>query len=133
MYICIDFYISISRKKVPNRKVHCENEIWLYLKNLGFEEFLPEEYSVSEQANKFNEAEIIVAPHGLGLINCVFCEPGTKIFVTMPQQDIVTCFWSLCNRVNLNYWYLMRKAERIQYSKNSKLLFSDFNMIINME
>ncbi len=36
--------------------------------------------SITEQANIFYHADVVVAVHGAALANLAFCRPGTKIF-----------------------------------------------------
>lgn len=42
------------------------------MKKRGFSIVMPRKYSVADQSKLFEEAEIIVIPHGLGLVNMLF-------------------------------------------------------------
>ena len=56
--------------------------------HLGFSIVPPAEHSLDEQINIFNQAEIIVAPHGAGLTNVVWCNPGTVVYELFCDQYI---------------------------------------------
>ncbi|MDT9338046.1 glycosyltransferase 61 family protein, partial [Trichodesmium erythraeum 21-75] len=43
------------------------------------------------------------APHGAGLTNIVFCNPGTKV-VELFSSHVKPYYWSLCNCCNLEYY-----------------------------
>jgi capsular polysaccharide biosynthesis protein len=51
--------------------------------------------------------EAIVAPHGGGLSNIVFCSPGTKIIEIFSPELVGTYFWKLSSQLNLDYYYLL--------------------------
>ncbi|MBD1921548.1 glycosyltransferase family 61 protein [Microcoleus sp. FACHB-831] len=50
-----------------------------FLKKFGFEQVTLESLSVSDQAALFSSAQVVIAPHGAGLSNVVFCNRGTKV------------------------------------------------------
>ncbi len=58
------------------------------LRPLGFEAIQPERYSVPEQIALFGEAEIIVAPTGAALANCLYCPPGAQVIELIPRDMI---------------------------------------------
>jgi hypothetical protein len=95
--------LFISRRK-SIRFTQDEKYISDFLLELGFKELLLEEYSVEEQAIFFRNAEIIVAFHGSGLANLVFCNSGiTSVIEIFGPDYIVTDFWALANEINLDY------------------------------
>jgi hypothetical protein len=75
--------VWISRKNSPTRNIINEDEVFLILK--GWTMAKLETMSFQEQMNLFAEAEVVVAPHGAGLINLLWCYPKTKI---VEFQDI---------------------------------------------
>jgi capsular polysaccharide biosynthesis protein len=46
----------------------------------------PAEMSFAEQVRMFASADLIIAPHGSGLTNVVFCKPHTKIVEVVPPE-----------------------------------------------
>jgi capsular polysaccharide biosynthesis protein len=63
----------------------------------------PERLSLAEQAQCFNNASVIFAPHGAGLTNIVFCKPGTKV-VEFYGAHIAPCYWAISTIMGLEYY-----------------------------
>jgi hypothetical protein len=72
-------YIFISRSKAQYRRISNEVSLMEFLSKKGFVSFNLEDLSVYDQAALFNNAEIIIGPHGAGWANLIFCKPGTMI------------------------------------------------------
>jgi capsular polysaccharide biosynthesis protein len=64
-----------------------------------------ESMSVIEQAALFSQAEIIIAPHGSGLTNLIFCQPNTKVIELFSPNYVYHCYWWISNLVELDYYY----------------------------
>ena len=47
-----------------------------------------EDLEFRDQVALFRDAETVVAPHGGGLTNLVFCDPGTKVIELFPAANI---------------------------------------------
>ena len=58
--------------------------------------------SVAQQASLFNEASVILSPHGAGLSNIVFCEPSTTI-IELYNSHIAPCFWITSEMTSLRH------------------------------
>jgi len=71
--------IFISRSKAGYRRISNESDLFESLSKLGFISVRLEDMSIFEQATLFNNADIIVGPHGAGWTNLIFCKPNTKI------------------------------------------------------
>lgn len=97
--------LFISRQSASHRRVSNEQELVDYLQPYGFECVKTENYSVVEQAKLFNQADIIIAPHGGGLSNLVFCNPETKIIELFPGA-ILDVFYRLSHALKLDYYYV---------------------------
>jgi len=73
-------HIFISRSKAHYRRISNETVLMELLSTTqGFVSYCLEDLSIREQATLFNNAEVIVGPHGAGWTNLIFCKPGTKI------------------------------------------------------
>lgn len=103
--------IYISRAKANYRKVINEDKLIQCLSKFGFQTVFLESMSVTEQASLFSSAKVIAAPHGAGLTNSVFCEPGTKVIEFFSANYVNVCYWSLSNQVDLEYYYLLGEGE----------------------
>lgn len=72
------------------------------LHEAGFQCIYPERLSVAEQARLFNQASVVVAAHGAGLTNIVFCQPGTTV-VELYGEHLAPCFWAISALGKLHY------------------------------
>lgn len=98
--------IYISRKDALYRKATNENEVEDYLKGIGFEIIQMSHMSFLDQVKFFAEARIIVAPHGAGLTNTVFCQ-NAKILEIFSPNYVNICYSLIANFVGNEYYYLL--------------------------
>lgn len=103
--------LYIPRRNVRMRRVVNEAAVEAALVSLGFEIFDSAEYSVREQVDAFRNAEIVVAPHGAGLSNIVFCDRGTPVIEIVPEgyDQGVTSYRSLADLFELGYTQLFAR------------------------
>ncbi|MBC9785448.1 glycosyltransferase family 61 protein [Heliobacterium chlorum] len=106
-----DLRIYVSRAKASFRKLENESLLEERLSSLGFETVYLETLPLLEQVSLFANADIVIAPHGAGLTNLVFCRPGTKVVELMGPKYINNVFWALSNQVDLDYTYLIGEGE----------------------
>ncbi|MEA5619101.1 glycosyltransferase 61 family protein [Cronbergia sp. UHCC 0137] len=99
--------IYITRKLAKGRRILNEVELQQLLQTKGFETVALESMSVIEQAALFSQAEIIISPHGSGLTNLAFCQPGTQIIELFSPNYVYHCYWWISNLLNLDYYYLI--------------------------
>jgi capsular polysaccharide biosynthesis protein len=71
--------IYLSRKRAQYRKLLNEKEFTEALVKFNFQVVCTEGMSIVQQAAIFHNAEIVVAPHGAGLANIVFCRQSAVI------------------------------------------------------
>ena len=102
--------LYISRARAGYRRVLNEEEVVRLLHRHQFEVAEMEGLSVQDQAAAMASCEAIVAPHGGGLSNIVFCSPGAKIIEIFSPELVATYFWKLSNQLQLDYYYLLGKG-----------------------
>ncbi len=95
--------IYVSREKAGRRRVTNEAALAARLAARGFVTVRAEEWSWAEQRAGFRGAKEIVAPHGAGLANLVWCAPGTRVVEVFPRAYVNGCFWRLAAVVGLDY------------------------------
>jgi hypothetical protein len=101
-------HILISRELAQGRKIANESEVEAYLSHYGFEKYCLETLSLEEQVRLFASAKVIVSPHGAGLTNLMFSQPGTRVLETFEPTYISSlCFWSICNAMGHVYSYCL--------------------------
>lgn len=98
--------IYISRAGAAIRRVTNELDIVAMLSRYGFESVEPGGIPFSSQAELFQSADIIVAPHGAALANLMFCRPGTRILEFFPADYINDCYLRISKAMDLDYHYL---------------------------
>ena len=106
-----DGRIYISRRKANCRRLNDE-EIAPVLAAHGVVVQVLEDLSFAEQVQLMNQAELIVAPHGAGLANLIFCRPGTQVIEIFEPSSLRLCFWSLSDIMGLRYRYLVGRTVR---------------------
>jgi tetratricopeptide (TPR) repeat protein len=99
--------LYISRDKTASRRVINEAEIIELLTQVGFKVVMLESLSVAEQATTLAKAKVVIAPHGGGLTNLVFCRPGTKVIELFSPNYVYPCYWLISNLLGLSYHYLL--------------------------
>ncbi|MHA1231167.1 MAG: glycosyltransferase family 61 protein [Candidatus Helarchaeota archaeon] len=105
-------YIYISRQKAIGRKVINEEQVMKFLSHLDFKKIILEEMSFKKQVELFNSAKVVIAPHGAGLTNLIFCKQNTKIIEFFSPAYVNPCYYGLSNLVNLDYYYLLGEGKR---------------------
>jgi len=102
--------IYIRRHQARHRRVLNEQAVIDYLTTRGFVPVSLEELSFSEQLNWFASAQAIVAPHGSGLTNLVFCSAPTKVIELFSPHYIRHYFWLISQQLQLEHYYLLGEA-----------------------
>lgn len=101
--------VFISRTGATRRRLLNEEELWPRLEKAGFERVRMETLNFEEQVKLMRETAVLVAPHGAGLTNMLFCPEGTHVVefadLSFPNPN----FYAVASAMQLNYWLL--KAE----------------------
>ena len=71
--------IYIARRRRHWRSIQNESRLMDRLSKLGFQRYYLEDMSMLEQVQLFYHADTVVGPHGSGLVNLVYCKPGTRV------------------------------------------------------
>ncbi|MEG4087691.1 tetratricopeptide repeat protein [Microcoleus sp. POL10_C6] len=109
--------IYIVRENAPNRRsIINGDEVLNFLTNLGFKPVRLETMSLLEQVFLFSRAEIIVAPHGAGLTNVIFCPLTAKVIEFFNPGYVNPCYWKLCNQVGLKHYHLIDNNKSSQFN-----------------
>lgn len=84
------FYVS--RKRSANRSVLNEHRLISPPIVDGMEAICSEDYSFSDQVKLFTSAKVIIGPHGSGLANMVFSDPGALVIELAGPRCGTPCF-----------------------------------------
>jgi capsular polysaccharide biosynthesis protein len=110
--------IYISRNRARYRRVLNESEVINFLSPFGFYAFEMESLSVQEQANVFANAEMIIAPHGAGLTNLVFCQPQTTVVELVSPHYIRHYYGVISQQLGLKHYTLQAEALGCSFLRN---------------
>jgi len=124
--------IYISREKANYRHLVNQDELLQELDSLGFEQVILENLSFLKQVELMATASVVISPHGAGLSNLVFCQPGTKIIELFTSDYVPNYYQVISNICQLEHYYLIGEivtekiADNLSHSKQQ-------NMRINIE
>ncbi len=102
--------IYISREDTKVRRVINESEVVEFLSKFGIRKVTLTSLSVAEQALLLAGAKVVVAPHGAGLTNLLFCNPGTKVIELMSPDAVRPFYHQLSHHCSLEYSYLFGES-----------------------
>jgi capsular polysaccharide biosynthesis protein len=88
-------------RRGPTRTIHNIGQVQSFLSRYGFETVYLEGMSMVDQIVLFQSAELIISPHGAGLANLLFCEPGTKVIELTPSIEMRQYFWLISEKLDL--------------------------------
>ncbi len=111
-------FIYLSRGNANTRRIENENELKTGLEKMGFVCVRSEELSFKEQVELFQNAEAIIAPHGAGLTNLIFCRRGTRVFEIFPIGYIRPDYALISEKCGLDYFFILNGEESDVNPKN---------------
>lgn len=112
--------IYVSRNRSSRRHISNETELLECLKRFNFEVVYLEELSIAEQISVFKNASVIVAPHGAGLSNVIFCENASVIEIFNPNYGTAG-FRLLAQLVGSEYQHIMGKNKALSASERQSV------------
>lgn len=131
-----DQFLYLSRNKSIGRRVVNEEALMNKLSSLGFRILDTASMTVRQQAQAFNQAKVVIAPHGGALANIVFCNKGTTIIDIFNEKWINPCFWDISNKLELQYHPYIAKAMNGKEKQDAKhydsvVDLTDFDIFLN--
>jgi hypothetical protein len=95
--------IYVARTRAVGRRAANREKLFDLLKSFGFISMILEDHSWLEQLALFQGAEAIVAPHGAGLANLVFCSPSTLVVELIAENYPFTFYPEISRRLKLDH------------------------------
>jgi len=95
--------VYISRFDASNRRMENEAAVIEVMRTFGFAVVLLSGRSVADQVRLFAGATHIVAPHGAGLSNLLFCRAGTRVLELVMDGYLQWSFRHICAVRRLTY------------------------------
>ena len=103
--------IYIARRDSSYRTLHNEEAVINLVKSYGFEIVELTGLKLCDQARLFASASHVIAPHGAGLTNIVFCTPGASLCELQMDAYMNPCFRRIAGIRDLNYGCLVGTSE----------------------
>jgi capsular polysaccharide biosynthesis protein len=98
--------IYISRRMASCRRLN-DNDLEPVFSKHQITTLTLENLPLAEQVRLFNHADLVVAPHGAGLSNLMFCKAGTRVLEIFESSAVRLCYWALCDTFRLKYDFLL--------------------------
>jgi capsular polysaccharide biosynthesis protein len=128
--------IVVLRPGAKTRRMLNSDELLLKLK--GWETVTLEKLSIKDQIKTFAEASHVLAAHGAGMVNLLWCQPGTKVIEIQDRNMLHKKVYPLLSHnLNLDHKLYLADVVEIPREKGNKLQgvkrFSDMiNFKINI-
>ncbi|MCC9166765.1 glycosyltransferase family 61 protein [Pontibacter harenae] len=105
-------YLYISRSDSSIRNVLNEKELLEALEPYGFKNVVSSKLSIIEKIKLFSQAKVVMGACGAGLINMLFCQPGTKLIEVYNEGFILEPFYDIATKTNLDHQYVICKGNK---------------------
>ncbi|MBB6610724.1 glycosyltransferase family 61 protein [Pontibacter sp. Tf4] len=105
--------IYISRSDSSVRNILNENELVASLEQEGFINVVASKLTIAEKIALFSQARVVVSATGAGLINMLFCNPGTRIIEIFNENFVVEPFFDIATKAELDYDYVICKGNGV--------------------
>jgi hypothetical protein len=102
--------VLISRARARRRRLINEEAVWRTLEPHGFERVVMEDRPFEAQMELMMDTAVLVAPHGAGLTNMIFCAPGTHIVEIADLSFPNPNFYALASALRHPYWLIPADA-----------------------
>lgn len=102
--------VFISRARAGRRRLLNEAEVWPLLEGEGFERVFMEDMEFRRQVALMQETAVVVAPHGAGLTNMMFCPEGATIVEIADPGFPNPNFYALAAAMGHDYWLVPGQA-----------------------
>ena len=127
-------FIDRSDSNFNHCKLINNNEIIEFLGKKGFQSYQVSKLDFFEQIYLFNNAKIILGPHGAALSNIIFSEPGLKLIELIPKDHQSVKCKRISEIMNFNYQRVnleTKKNDDIKLKGDMKIEIPLLNEILN--
>lgn len=100
--------LYISRNESSMRRLVNEEDILPGLRDLGFTILQPAKVPLRDQIEAFRNARVVLAAHGAGLTNIIFCRPGTTLIEIFPEGGVHgSAFTRIASQLDFDYFFVV--------------------------
>lgn len=124
--------VYISRAAARYRRIRNEADVMAALGRYGFETLSFESLDFRSQVAAMADVGIVVAPHGAGLTNILWCPPGAAIVEIFSPNYVNGCYWQMAGHLGIDYWYLLGEGPRPPEGVDPHLVEDDITVPIDL-
>ena len=95
--------LYLTRRDVKMRAPVNTEALEAHLIDRGFHALTARDTNHPEQIARFRAARTVVAVHGAGLTNLLFCRPGTRVIEIFPENFVKSPYWWICRQLGLEH------------------------------
>ena len=108
--------IFLTRKDADNRNISNQDQLLMALK--GWETITLDGMSLKDQIEIFRGASHVLAPHGAGLVNTIWCQPKTKVF-ELQHKDFIgkKVYPVLSKHLDLDHTVVLTDSIKLKQNK----------------
>ena len=106
--------LYITRKDSAKRRLMNEDAVEQRLLARGFEILQLSDLHLADQMAAFRDAEVIVAPHGAGLTNLIYCDVArapARVIELAQGNYVNMCFIRIGQLLGLDYTFIVNPAD----------------------
>jgi hypothetical protein len=123
--------IFISRNDSNHRKIINESQLFEKLKNKGFVSYQLSKMTLSEQILLFNNAQIVIMPHGAGGVHTLYMSKKAKLVEIHSPEQTNNIFYCLSKILKLNYSFILGINPIKNHMKNYYVDIEKFMQSLN--
>lgn len=116
--------IYLSRGDASSRRITNEDELIDLLKCHGFLVIETSRMTFAAQVDLFSKCEVLISPHGAGMTNMVFCQPGAEILEIYSPIHKVTSMRLLARVCKLKHHFI--PAHNASFGADGNPLLGDW-------
>jgi capsular polysaccharide biosynthesis protein len=126
--------IYIARAN-PNLSRRIKNELQMMdvLFKYGFHRIVMENYSLKEQISIAARANCLVAPHGAGMVHCLFMKPQSLVIELFPTTYINPCMLPIIDYLKHRYFMIPSSHLNVDRNDNYEALIYPVEVTLNRE
>ena len=114
---CNSFPERVFVKRGNNRRLQNVDTL---LKKYKFVSIDPEKLTIPEQIRYFNNARIVISPHGANSANSLFMQPGSVMIETFPNNYIQPLCLETIIRGGVRYLEVVESRTQVRFSEKKK-------------
>jgi len=114
--------LYVNRRDSRTRVVENETELESLLAENGFESVALSEYDLAGKITLFQNAEIIISASGAGLVNALWCKPGTIVMELFPVGYVGFTFYNVAKSTGCQYEFLICEGDKVSSNLTNAML-----------